>query len=87
MDSRMRTVYHHRLNKEFGSKFSEANRLQQKAPEEGRRIEWLKHCKYNNQDEDNTLNHVNNINYIMLSIYSLYIWFYIYMRKIVLKIR
>ena len=43
----------------FTLKFLEGYQCQQKAPEEGSRIQWLKPCEYSNEDEDNNLNHVN----------------------------
>ena len=32
----------------------------QKTPEEGQIVQWLKHCKYNNQEEDVSSRDVNN---------------------------
>ena len=59
----IRTVYPRGLNKELGSKFCkgyliwlEGSWVWQETPVEGWWVYWLKHCVYNNKDEDNSLN-------------------------------
>ena len=44
----------------FGSKLPEGYWLQQKTPEKGWRVQWLKCWEYTNQDKDNSWNNVNN---------------------------
>ena len=36
------------------------NRLPENMSEEGQKVKWLKHCEYNNQNEENNPNYVNN---------------------------
>ena len=67
MVSGMRTGYPRGLNKGLGSKFRDGSLLQegscvrQEIPE-GRRVHRPKRCKYNNEDEDNSLNNTSNSN-------------------------
>ena len=42
------------LNKGCGSKLQVGFWVPQKTPEEGQRTHRLKHCEYNNKDEDNS---------------------------------
>ena len=54
-------IYHHRLNKGFGSKFCEGFRVRNKHLKKSEeRIGQL--CEYNNKDEDNSLNTLNDKN-------------------------
>ena len=62
MVNRIKTIYSHRLNKGFGSKFYEDSQIQQKTFEEDCRAHWLKYA-YNSKDEGNSLNTLNNINF------------------------
>ena len=39
---------HHDLNKGFSSEFPEGYWVQQKAPEQGQRVQWPKHYEYSN---------------------------------------
>ena len=63
MANGIRTINPCGLNKGFVSKFFVDSRVWQETPEEGWRIHRLKHCEYNNKDEDNSLNTVNDKNY------------------------
>ena len=59
----IRTLYLHGLDKEFGSKFHVGSWIQQETHEEGHRMNWLKHCEYNNKDEYNSLDTLNDKNF------------------------
>ena len=52
----IRTSYSHGLDKGFNLRFSLGFQVQYKEPEEGQRTYRPKHCQYNNEDVDNTLN-------------------------------
>lgn len=52
MAHRTRTNYPGGQNKQFGLKFQ--------SPEVGRSLEWPKHCECDSEDEDGSLNNVNN---------------------------
>ena len=52
----IRTIYLRGVNKEFSSKFSVGSWVQHGTHEEGRRTYQLKHCEYNDEDEDNSPN-------------------------------
>ena len=54
MDSRIGPVQPQGSNSGFGSKL----------PEEGQRLQQPKHCESNDQDEDNSLNCINNVTYL-----------------------
>ena len=56
----IRTISPHELNKGFSLNFCEGSRIQQDTPVEGPRTKQLKHCEYNNKDEDNSLNTLND---------------------------
>ena len=58
----IRTIYSRGLNEGFSSKFSIGSHVQYEMPEEGQRIYWLKHCKYNNEDEDYSPNILSDKN-------------------------
>ena len=73
------------LNKLFGLKFHVASRVQQETAEEGWSAHQLKHWESNSNDEDNSLNNLNDKNYWaspkkfqQIYIYVLYIYIYIY---------
>ena len=51
------------LNKGHDLKFCVGSRVQQETSEEGRRIFQLKHCEYNNKDEDNSPKTLNDKNH------------------------
>ena len=59
----IRTIYPYRLIKEFGSKFHVGSWVQHETPEDSWRTHQLKHCEYNNKDEDNRQNMLNDKNY------------------------
>ena len=59
---RIRTIYPHGQNKGFGSKFHVGYKVQQETLEEGWRMHQLKHCEYNNKDEDNNSNTLTDKN-------------------------
>ena len=65
----IRTIYPHKLNKGFNSKFCIGSWVQHYTPEEGQRKYWPKRCVYNNEDEDNSPNIMNdnNFSFIFLS--------------------
>ena len=48
----IRTIYSHESKKGFDSKFCVGSLVWYETSEEGRRMHWLKHCKYNNKNED-----------------------------------
>ena len=49
----IRTIYSHGLNKALGLNFCGGSQVQHETPEKGRKTHWLKHCEYNNGEEDN----------------------------------
>ena len=59
----IRTIYPSELNEGFGSKFHVGSRVRHETPDEGRRMHWLKRCKYNDKDEDNSPNTLDDKNY------------------------
>ena len=68
MVNRIRTVYLHWLHKGFSSKFCEGSQVQQETLDQ--REHQLKHCVYNNKDEDNSLNTLDNMNFGTLFFHS-----------------
>ena len=58
----IRTIYPCGLNKGFNLKFCLESRVQHEAAQEGRSTHRLKHCEYNNEDEDNCWNTLNDKN-------------------------
>ena len=48
--------------KDKGPKFPKGYQLLKKTIEEGQRVEQPKCCEHNNQDDDNNLDHINNVN-------------------------
>ena len=58
--NRIRKIYPLGLNKDFGSKFHVGSQVRHETPEESQRTHQLKHCEYNNKDEDNSLNTLND---------------------------
>ena len=48
-------IYPWGLNKGFDLKLCVGSQAQHETPEENWRMHWLKHRKYNNKDEDNSL--------------------------------
>ena len=59
----IRTIYPHELNNGFGSKFHISSCGRNETPEESRIMHQPTCCKYNNKDEDNSLNTLNDKNY------------------------
>ena len=51
------------LNKGHDLKFCVGSQVQQAPLKEGWRTHWLKHCEYNNKDEDNSLKTLNDKNH------------------------
>ena len=60
MDCGMKTVFPHDSNKELSWKFSEGLQVQQKAPEEGQRIQQPKHYEYSNKNVYNSPKYIKN---------------------------
>ena len=61
MVNEIRTSDPHGLNKGHGSKSHVGSQIRQ-TPEEGRKTYRLKHCEYNNKDEDNSPKTLNDKN-------------------------
>ena len=90
----IRTLYPCGFNKKFSSKFHVDSQVWQETPEEGWRAHWPKQCQYNKEDEDNSLNTLNDKNLVWnfqnwfhevyLHIY-IYIYIYIYIMQTLIE--
>ena len=58
----IRTIYLSGSNNKFGSKFHVGSLVLQETLEEHRRVHQVKHCEYNNKDEENCPNTLNDKN-------------------------
>ena len=66
------------LNKGFSGKLCMGSWVWHETPEEGWRMHPPKHCKHNNEDEDNSSNKVIKIIKLNLRNLDIYIYIYIY---------
>ena len=60
MDGGMRIINHWDSNEGLSSEFPEVYQVQQKTPEEDRRVQRPKCCEYNNQDTNSSLQYLEN---------------------------